>query len=84
MSLTTFSPATAAGRIVRQALTVGVEEEFLLLDPGSWHNAPLADEARAALPEQTREQRSHRAAADRRTRSAPAGPRRTGPRRAPP
>ncbi|MFI5914038.1 glutamate--cysteine ligase [Dactylosporangium sp. NPDC051541] len=31
-------------------LTVGVEEEFLLLDPSSWHSVPKVREVRAALP----------------------------------
>ncbi|WP_433223946.1 carboxylate-amine ligase [Dactylosporangium sp. CS-047395] len=35
--------------------TVGVEEEFLLLDPPTWRNVPAADELRVALPESLRE-----------------------------
>jgi YbdK family carboxylate-amine ligase len=35
---------------VSAPLTVGVEEEFLLLDPVSWRNAPVADEFGAAFP----------------------------------
>ncbi|WP_229074696.1 glutamate--cysteine ligase [Actinoplanes sp. DH11] len=31
-------------------LTIGVEEEFLLLDPGTGQNVPVADAVRAALP----------------------------------
>ncbi|MEU4564817.1 glutamate--cysteine ligase [Actinoplanes sp. NPDC023936] len=37
-------------------LTVGVEEEFLLLDPDTGANAPVAEKVRAALPEQARRQ----------------------------
>jgi carboxylate-amine ligase len=35
--------------------TVGVEEEFLLLDPATGENAPVADAVRADLPEPVRE-----------------------------
>ncbi|GAA2890039.1 putative glutamate--cysteine ligase 2 [Actinoplanes cyaneus] len=35
-------------------LTVGVEEEFLLLEPGSGENAPVAEKTLAALPEELR------------------------------
>ncbi|WP_327002030.1 carboxylate-amine ligase [Dactylosporangium sp. NBC_01737] len=55
MSLTASSPAEIAGTIAGQRLTVGVEEEFLLLDPGTWRNAPVADAARDALAPQVRE-----------------------------
>ncbi|GAA3287175.1 glutamate--cysteine ligase [Dactylosporangium vinaceum] len=50
MSVTALHPLDAARTASRLALTVGVEEEFLLLDPRSWQNAPRAAEARAALP----------------------------------
>ncbi|WP_433619347.1 carboxylate-amine ligase [Dactylosporangium sp. CA-139114] len=40
-------------------MTVGVEEEFLLLDPDSWHSLPLVAEARAALAPQARERSRH-------------------------
>ncbi|WP_130513627.1 carboxylate-amine ligase [Krasilnikovia cinnamomea] len=52
MSLTDPSPAEA---FTRQIPTVGVEEEFLLLDPESWLNAPRSDAARAALSPAMRE-----------------------------
>jgi glutamate---cysteine ligase / carboxylate-amine ligase len=45
---------TAAGQVLagdHDRLTFGVEEEFLLLDPDSGHNLPVADKARATLPE---------------------------------
>jgi glutamate---cysteine ligase / carboxylate-amine ligase len=35
-------------------LTVGVEEEFLLLDPDSWHNAPESAAVLAGLPRELR------------------------------
>ncbi|MEV4510230.1 glutamate--cysteine ligase [Dactylosporangium sp. NPDC049525] len=54
MSLTASSAAEIAGPIAGQILTVGVEEEFLLLDPATWHNAPVAGAARAALAPQVR------------------------------
>lgn len=37
-------------------LTVGVEEEFLLLDPDTGANAPVAEKVRAVLPDQARRQ----------------------------
>ncbi|GAB3837366.1 glutamate--cysteine ligase [Dactylosporangium cerinum] len=49
MSLTASGPAAVAGTIAQQRLTVGVEEEFLLLDPFTGQNTPMADDARAAL-----------------------------------
>jgi carboxylate-amine ligase len=55
MPLTALSPAEVAETVARQTLTVGVEEEFLLLDPVSWHNAPLCEAARDALPPAARE-----------------------------
>ncbi|WP_426502157.1 carboxylate-amine ligase [Dactylosporangium sp. McL0621] len=55
MSLTVLSPAQVAETLARLTLTVGVEEEFLLLDPRSWQNAPRADAAREALPAALRE-----------------------------
>ncbi|AEV83144.1 carboxylate-amine ligase [Actinoplanes sp. SE50] len=36
------------------ALTIGVEEEFLLLDPVTGANLPIADQVAAALPESVR------------------------------
>ncbi|MEV0135791.1 glutamate--cysteine ligase [Dactylosporangium sp. NPDC050688] len=56
MSLTASSPAEIAGTLAGQTPTVGVEEEFLLLDAGTWHNAPVADAARDALAPAVREQ----------------------------
>src|SRR4051794_21736710 len=44
------APATATRRAARSPLTVGVEEEFLLLDPRTARNAPVAARAIAALP----------------------------------
>ncbi|MEV4641835.1 glutamate--cysteine ligase [Actinoplanes sp. NPDC049548] len=38
------------------ALTLGVEEEFLLLDPGTGHNAPVVEKVLAALPDEVRAQ----------------------------
>jgi carboxylate-amine ligase len=58
MPVTAPSPAEVAATVARRTFTVGVEEEFLLLDPVSWQNLPLADEARAALLPAVRE-RSH-------------------------
>ncbi|BFU45249.1 glutamate--cysteine ligase [Krasilnikovia sp. MM14-A1004] len=55
MSLTEVSPAGAAEVFARRTPTVGVEEEFLLLDPDSWLNVPLSAAARAALPPAVRE-----------------------------
>ncbi|GAA0744551.1 glutamate--cysteine ligase [Dactylosporangium roseum] len=55
MALTALSPAEVAATVAGQTLTVGVEEEFLLLDPVSWHNAPLCEAARDALPPAARE-----------------------------
>jgi glutamate---cysteine ligase / carboxylate-amine ligase len=55
MSLTASSPTEIAATLAGQRLTVGVEEEFLLLDAGTWHNAPVADAAREALPPPLRE-----------------------------
>ncbi|MFI5914413.1 glutamate--cysteine ligase [Dactylosporangium sp. NPDC051541] len=49
MPLTALSPAETARTVAKLRLTVGVEEEFLLLDPETWLNAPRADAARAAL-----------------------------------
>ena len=46
----------SAGALAGQTLTLGVEEEFLLLDPVTWRNAPVADDARACLPDPAREQ----------------------------
>jgi carboxylate-amine ligase len=51
---------TATGTVVDSAtappmLTVGVEEEFLLLDPRSGRNVPVAEQVLAALPEELRE-----------------------------
>ncbi|MEU7874438.1 glutamate--cysteine ligase [Dactylosporangium sp. NPDC049140] len=40
-------------------LTVGVEEEFLLLDPESWHSLPLVERVRAALPAELRPASRH-------------------------
>ncbi|MER7006430.1 glutamate--cysteine ligase [Dactylosporangium sp. NPDC000555] len=55
MALTALSPAEVAATVAGQTVTVGVEEEFLLLDPVSWHNAPLCEAARDALPPAVRE-----------------------------
>jgi carboxylate-amine ligase len=55
MSLTVAGPADIAAEVARRPFTVGVEEEFLLLDPDSWTNRPVADEARDALPGFARE-----------------------------
>ncbi|GAA3284411.1 glutamate--cysteine ligase [Dactylosporangium vinaceum] len=35
-------------------LTMGVEEEFLLLDPDTWHSRPAVAQVRAALPDEVR------------------------------
>jgi carboxylate-amine ligase len=40
-------------------LTVGVEEEFLLLDPDSWHSLPVVAAVRAALAEDARAASRH-------------------------
>jgi carboxylate-amine ligase len=50
-----------AGRVVLDdlspaALTVSVEEEFLLLDPVTGSNVPIAEQVRAALPDRVRGQ----------------------------
>ena len=46
---------TATLPIVPSVLTVGVEEEFLLLDPATGANMPVAERVTAALPEPVRE-----------------------------
>ncbi|GAA4263828.1 glutamate--cysteine ligase [Dactylosporangium darangshiense] len=55
MSLTATSPAEIAAAVAQRPFTVGVEEEFLLLDPDSWVNMAVADEAREALASSARE-----------------------------
>ncbi|WP_433201210.1 carboxylate-amine ligase [Dactylosporangium sp. CS-047395] len=55
MSLTALQPAALARSASRLHLTVGVEEEFLLLDPDTWQNAPRADAARERIPAALRE-----------------------------
>ena len=55
MPLTASSPTEIAGTLTGQHLTVGVEEEFLLLDADTWDNAPVADAAREALAAAVRE-----------------------------
>jgi carboxylate-amine ligase len=50
MPITAPHPLDVARTVAELALTIGVEEEFLLLDPRSWQNAPRADEARAEVP----------------------------------
>ena len=56
----TMTSMLSAGRTATlpappSVLTVGVEEEFLLLDPATGANMPVADRVTAALPEQVRE-----------------------------
>ncbi|MFC3382968.1 carboxylate-amine ligase [Couchioplanes azureus] len=46
---------TATISTASPVLTVGVEEEFLLLDPVTGRNMPVADQVAAALPEPVRE-----------------------------
>ncbi|MEU4621870.1 glutamate--cysteine ligase [Actinoplanes sp. NPDC023801] len=50
--ITAGRPAT--GPAMARALTVGVEEEFLLLDPATGANLPVSDRVTAALPESVR------------------------------
>ena len=45
---------SVAGLTKAPALTIGVEEEFLLLDPATGANLPVADEVTAAMPESIR------------------------------
>ncbi|WP_328416204.1 glutamate--cysteine ligase [Micromonospora sp. NBC_00389] len=52
----TYRPAAAATVPDLSALTLGVEEEFLLLDPDSGRNLPVADQVLAALRGSAREQ----------------------------
>jgi carboxylate-amine ligase len=54
----TSHPVSAAGRAVadQQLLTLGVEEEFLLLDPVTGVNVPIAELVIAALPGDLRQQ----------------------------
>ncbi|WP_433797577.1 carboxylate-amine ligase [Actinoplanes sp. CA-252034] len=48
--------ASASARYQDMAvLTVGVEEEFLLLDPAAGDNVPLAERVRAGLPQRIRD-----------------------------
>jgi carboxylate-amine ligase len=56
--MVTSHPASAPGRAVadRRHLTLGVEEEFLLLDPATGVNTPVAERVIAALPDDLREQ----------------------------
>jgi carboxylate-amine ligase len=56
--MVTSHPVAAAGRAVtdQQHLTLGVEEEFLLLDPDTGSNVPVADRVIAALPTAVRRQ----------------------------
>ncbi|WP_229076352.1 glutamate--cysteine ligase [Actinoplanes sp. DH11] len=56
MTSTITSPLTVVGDPARPALTVGVEEEFLLLDPVTGANVPVAEQVRTALPRRLREQ----------------------------
>jgi carboxylate-amine ligase len=56
-SATGRDPAVAAARSVASAVpTLGVEEEFLLLDPVTGENAPAAAEVLSRLPAGVREQ----------------------------
>ncbi|MGI5240802.1 carboxylate-amine ligase [Dactylosporangium sp. CA-139066] len=50
MSLTAARPAEIAAEVARRPFTFGVEEEFLLLDPDTWANRPVAEQARLTLP----------------------------------
>nr|WP_043513314.1 MULTISPECIES: glutamate--cysteine ligase [unclassified Actinoplanes] len=50
----TATATTTTGPDTPPALTLGVEEEFLLLDPATGGNVPLADRVTAALPEPVR------------------------------
>jgi carboxylate-amine ligase len=52
----TTVPAPPATRISPAVTTLGVEEEFLLLDPDTGHNAPVAEQVIANLPEAARAQ----------------------------
>lgn len=59
MSSVTSSPANvaeAARSVDTARLTVGVEEEYLLLDPDTMVNVPAADAVRKALPDRLRDQ----------------------------
>jgi carboxylate-amine ligase len=49
-----MAPTSAAG-VDPDALTVGVEEEFLLLDPDTGANQPVAEQVMASLPGRIRE-----------------------------
>ncbi|MET8280063.1 glutamate--cysteine ligase [Micromonospora sp. NPDC005174] len=51
-----YRPTTVDTRPDLGILTLGVEEEFLLLDPDSGRNVPVADEVRAALRGRARDQ----------------------------
>ncbi|WP_435205750.1 carboxylate-amine ligase [Micromonospora sp. bgisy143] len=51
-----YRPATVDAVTDLGTLTLGVEEEFLLLDPDSGGNLPVADEVRAALRGPARDQ----------------------------
>lgn len=56
--MVTSHPVAATGRAVtvQHRPTFGVEEEFLLLDPDTGRNAPVAEEVIAALPAEVRRQ----------------------------
>jgi carboxylate-amine ligase len=59
MTAMTISQATVlsvARDLASSVLTIGVEEEFLLLDPRTGHNMPAATAVVAALPPSAREQ----------------------------
>lgn len=56
MTITAPAAVTAAGRLDTSRLTVGVEEEFLLLDPVTLRNVPAAGAVREAMPAEVREQ----------------------------
>ncbi|GIF41698.1 carboxylate-amine ligase [Actinoplanes xinjiangensis] len=52
---TTITTGRAFARpMAAPLLTIGVEEEFLLLDPATGTNLPVAEQVRAALPESVR------------------------------
>ncbi len=56
MVTTRRTPVTAPAPAVPARLTLGVEEEFLLLDPATGANVPVAAQVIAALPDDVRGQ----------------------------
>ncbi|MEU4689213.1 glutamate--cysteine ligase [Actinoplanes sp. NPDC023714] len=54
MPSTITTGSTTSRRVRPSALTVGVEEEFLLVDPATGRNLAVADQVRDALPAEVR------------------------------